>query len=1163
MDSTEKLTRVLRGKSNDVDELLGLGSDVLHGVVSVSLPHRHMVLLEWLLDRMRKSEVWRHNTRAWNFLREVWLDADAEVRRSILRRFSFLKTILLPTLEFVRQDSSDLVSSELLQAIAESLSLILVDGEALVDSGSDSLLYITLECSIIKGQKFNTLLSALFPILEGLIRSRHMEESTPDISVLKQADQGQMTKRELYAASNKERRKQIKSTTYLLALSMALLSLPQGTGLSIDISLLILSKIFTPLSSLDQYGKKSVISIRLAIHEASAFCPETDIIQKSVPRVFSFILSGRHYPSLYLRDLIGKWPQMTNQLLQQMVDAPIKTKLDPEIAQQIFVAELVKKEPDWARLTLTLKLHAKAVSVNLQELLILINRTDASGQMITELVLTLTQSYSNLNILPKFFVTWCRILGNSSSNVWLEDSFVHLFSSHLSLLSAHQIRVLFNECQRQCTPLLVLVRAISRWSPERLVKMTDVLVDLLLADISGPDYLVWSVRYALLMLHVDVVTSASTEFIAKWACVETVPCAPRTFCFFRVYEVFPKLFSLEDRVNNLDTFSSEELDHVSQRWLYFVDSYFPDELLTKLCELYCKNTVSLTYISSADLLHSLPTFTSRLLKVTLELSTSEAFAVLWKFPLNFLDKGQKNHLLSVTIQRLRKGSSQLSELQCLEQLLTTCDIGRGPLEDIELIECMFEATKKAGREPQCYLAVVIARILKGSHGRFLKASRKHLMKRLKKMGDKLKSKYLSIIKLACLLLAADPNHTEFRDCVLLSVKKAITSSNTELFDIAAILHFAQQSFRELPSNHLAQEWMNLLGDLCVKSKSRLQNEDVSFFNLSLFGCLSALYRQETMTVETVLSLTAQYMQIYYAMSLGDRATASEILETVVRSTESATQYVTCQQVVSLCFSSDNALSAAAFHILNQFGAMIVPYGETEVESTQLLSQFLVMSVGACGQWLPSVSESVAEFMIKIVRHRTRPILSRSNLELIITLAQQIVMSEKCVETTFCKVCDLLSALLASDRLRVAKSYHLFMSVMKTLMIKLAKKFQTSTCASKLARVIIALCNPSVASLSKRTTGWQTSSLVPVQQKHKQLLSKHITEVLDTYADVELKISLSPEVRACLLPAIHAVFDVIGNSKALKAASVLMAPSSRAVAQNLYNDYVRNGQWVEE
>lgn len=198
------------------------------------------------------------------------------------------------------------------------------------------------------------------------------------------------------------------------------------------------------------------------------------------------------------------------------------------------------------------------------------------------------------------------------------------------------------------------------------------------------------------------------------------------------------------------------------------------------------------------------------------------------------------------------------------------------------------------------------------------------------------------------------------------------------------------------------------------------------------------------------------------------------------------------------------------------------------------------------------------------------------------------------EHIFDRLCGILSTLLVRYRRRLAGRYHLLLPVIQNLLRCLfyssSRKQLTTYSSSKVAylaslpnwlnpsthtstltlpptsaikfsRVLQQLCDPSASSarhVSKRIST-PNDNLVDEVKSLRREISQHTQYLLQTYCQVMLDGSITPDVKEKLLPGLYAVMNAT-DVEVMRALNTAMDASQRAIWKDLYAEWKTYGRW---
>ncbi|KAI9705089.1 MAG: hypothetical protein M1836_006872 [Candelina mexicana] len=187
-------------------------------------------------------------------------------------------------------------------------------------------------------------------------------------------------------------------------------------------------------------------------------------------------------------------------------------------------------------------------------------------------------------------------------------------------------------------------------------------------------------------------------------------------------------------------------------------------------------------------------------------------------------------------------------------------------------------------------------------------------------------------------------------------------------------------------------------------------------------------------------------------------------------------------------------------------------------------------------------------------------------------------------SVFLRLTKLLSTILAIHRPKLGGRFHLVIPVMQGLLrclfVSLSKGITKSSKAvnrppwleSKVpalgaidaaaySRLLTTLCDPTVSSVTS-SRNRSKNDLKDETKKAKAIAGQYMPYVLMEYTQCQLRSRMPPEVKAALMPGLHAVFDVMAQDT-MRTLNAAMDSSNRAIFKDLYNDYRRFGKWNEK
>ncbi|XHG07006.1 hypothetical protein AWENTII_010176 [Aspergillus wentii] len=186
-------------------------------------------------------------------------------------------------------------------------------------------------------------------------------------------------------------------------------------------------------------------------------------------------------------------------------------------------------------------------------------------------------------------------------------------------------------------------------------------------------------------------------------------------------------------------------------------------------------------------------------------------------------------------------------------------------------------------------------------------------------------------------------------------------------------------------------------------------------------------------------------------------------------------------------------------------------------------------------------------------------------------------------TVYIRLCRLMGVLLGIHRQKLGGRFHLILLAMQRLLNCLfarSKKRSRSMRSEKGAgqnqpywlapleashavhftRLLTSLCDPTVSAVSRPTqAGAGHEGLTDQTKKAKRIAGQYLQYLIMEYAQSSLRGSLTPEVKAALLPGLYSVLDVMSRDT-MRAMNAGLDMSGRAIFKGLYDDYMKFGKW---
>ncbi|KAJ5135472.1 uncharacterized protein N7515_004750 [Penicillium bovifimosum] len=228
---------------------------------------------------------------------------------------------------------------------------------------------------------------------------------------------------------------------------------------------------------------------------------------------------------------------------------------------------------------------------------------------------------------------------------------------------------------------------------------------------------------------------------------------------------------------------------------------------------------------------------------------------------------------------------------------------------------------------------------------------------------------------------------------------------------------------------------------------------------------------------------------------------------------------------------------------------------------------------------------VSETLDLLLRTHTRT-LTQSNIDNILAAIASAssktgpTISPTYAPTIFTRLCRLLGVILSLQRLKIGGRFHLLVKAMQRLLACLfarsRKRGRTARSSPSLSqpfwlapldashathytRLLTSLCDPTVSAVLRQQAGASREALTDQTKKAKRIAGQYLQYVVMEYARCSLLGSLSPEVKAAVMPGLYAALDVMSR-ESMRALNAALDVSGRAVFKGLYDDYLKFGKW---
>ncbi|KAJ5091526.1 hypothetical protein NUU61_006396 [Penicillium alfredii] len=227
----------------------------------------------------------------------------------------------------------------------------------------------------------------------------------------------------------------------------------------------------------------------------------------------------------------------------------------------------------------------------------------------------------------------------------------------------------------------------------------------------------------------------------------------------------------------------------------------------------------------------------------------------------------------------------------------------------------------------------------------------------------------------------------------------------------------------------------------------------------------------------------------------------------------------------------------------------------------------------------------AECLDLLLRTHTRS-LTQSNIDALLAAIAGTAskagphISPQYAPTIYTRLCRLMGVILGLQRLKIGGRFHLVVNAMQRLLgclfarsRKRARSFRPQAVlsqpfwlapllashASHYTRLLTSLCDPTVSAVMRPQSSAPRDALTDQTKKAKRIAGQYLQYIVMDYAQYSLRGSLTPDVKAAIMPGLYAALDVMSRDS-MRALNAALDVSSRAVFKSLYDDYVKFGRW---
>lgn len=294
-----------------------------------------------------------------------------------------------------------------------------------------------------------------------------------------------------------------------------------------------------------------------------------------------------------------------------------------------------------------------------------------------------------------------------------------------------------------------------------------------------------------------------------------------------------------------------------------------------------------------------------------------------------------------------------------------------------------------------------------------------------------------------------------------------------------------------------------------------------------------------------------------------------------------------QQIRSHGFTGDNA--AYRLLVISLAVASLPPIEDKESFPAKELSS-------VCTAVTESMSRSgsiehftfATECLDMLLRTHTRCIAQWNIDSILASIAVTASKSGPRISTDYAapiytRLCRLMGVLLGLHRQKLGGRFHVILPAMKRLLNCLFARSRKRSRSMRLekgpheqpywlaplepshavhfTRLLTSLCDPTVSAVSRPTQsgpGGQ-EGLTDQTKKAKSIAGQYLQYLIMEYAQSSLRGSMTPDLKAAILPGLYTVMDVMSRDT-MRALNSGLDASGRAVFKGLYDDYVKFGKW---
>ncbi|CAN6647736.1 hypothetical protein TRVA0_022S01816 [Trichomonascus vanleenenianus] len=1204
-NSAEQVTRYLRNRENKVPDLVAVARQLVAGDLSVYLPRKSNVVLEWLFEKLSdpKGSSWRTSESVWGLFNDTWrsLDLDHSSRMRVFAGSDFI-AILQLTFGDVSNCDLGIDYSNLFVEIARVLDLLsetVVWARPANDSGVSMISAFFMACihtlhkDTLVNRSLEELSNALMPVV-----------------------------RPIFTAKRAYKKGVLASRLFVPA--MTLLGYPSFNE---KLEEIVEQALRLYLSACEE--KEMTESLGALSKKKVAGAD----FNKAAIRLYAMAVSSvsKSRSAQYFKAIVESFPASIGELLKLSIANSVP--VSKEQLERIIDESLSQPKIDWQLILYLIKLNSDVVISKIDRIFEMLSPKDEDCVLLARAIV---EAYGEHRELPQFFERWGQLMNRSQ--IWCSEIVSREVEKQLSALSAHQLNLLieylvkqFNESpssdssrplKKQKTEkrsqaggaknagilqAISLVKALLSASANLIERVEQNVLQLLaVGEDSLKDEKLWHMKYLILSLGRSFVESGHSTIITQvarvnlsdndsydlWVHVLEVMFRIREFMPVEGFDyVVTRMLGLVDEsAQYLPRF----LTLITRRWLVLANLHFGKQHLTLLSQLYLRDEDQFALLAKNPLFYEQENFVNEMIREIIrefELKTMDTISIakiLNSFPVEVFSRQVRERVLNfIYTMDLQARKAHPEDLLSIRQLLlhlvvrpTYASKIESSLNSLwELVESCYQSQDSTVALNNTTLAIVRTVLQNHIANIANETSRTFVTKLVSKLVKRLASDpQVWVLEIAATVVT-EMKDTGLEDLTLRTLTAYVdylfnSSADTleELYPLVVSLNLLISHVGADLDKPAREKILTIISGQLDRVCRGISAPVAKNYAAQCFHILCAV---QPIDLSGALDLTAKFIFLttlnrseelvepfgeYLSKLSGDIIT--DILAQLVSETFDLTGVDTSKSVKPAYVEANRV-------ILTHFDKTLLE--SPEKAFVQMISQ----SAEHIARFGPKGLLSLLKLLETALREKSW-MVSQYGLELIMALVCRIVSpigpnfeaSLQVRDDVYMQICLVVSAILIYHRHRLNGRYHLVMELFQQLLLGLASTSDKAgwldgplsvVSAMAYSRLLSNLCEPPTQSVREKAG---KNNLTSSSAQAKKLLSKHIYVLMLAYIIYSLRHGYPEAIRNELKTGFYPVFDVLGQD-GLKVTNAHLDASTRAFFRPLYEDYKKNGKWKEE